>query len=399
MTRTDTGRLSKNASSAMPDAGQPSVWGAVIVAAGSGVRFGGDVPKQFTLLAGERVVSHSVRTFRSLVNHLVVVTPQGDFWRTWWEPPAELNTIQGGRRRQDSVMNGLKFMRSRGVTNVLIHDAARPLADRECIMRVMEATRKSTAVIPVIPVFDTVKTIHGKAVTGTLDREELRLSQTPQGFHLDRLMEVLAAAGDITDEASAFEAAGETVTVVAGSRWNIKLTDREDAELLSSLMNQPGRAIGTGLDFHPFSPNRPLYFCGCRLSDNDGLMGHSDGDVVLHAVADAILSASRLGDIGTLFPPAESEWKDADSSHLLAICVEMVRKAGWEIERLDVTVIGERPRIAPVRDTLIKKLSDIAGILEENIWIKGTTTNTIGELAQGKGVGCSVLAVLVRRIV
>ena len=126
-------------------------------------------------------------------------------------------------------------------------------------------------------------------------------------------------------------------------------------------------------------------------------MGHSDGDVVLHAVADAILSASRLGDIGTLFPPTGSQWKDADSSHLLAICVEKVKTAGWEIERLDVTVIGERPKIAPVREMLINRLSEIAGIAVERIWIKGTTTNTIGELAQGKGVGCSVLAQLARR--
>lgn len=374
-------------------------WGAVIVAAGAGTRFGGDVPKQFTLLAGERVIDHSVRTFKSLVDHLVVVTPQGDHWRVWWEPPSELSTVPGGRRRQDSVMNGLKFMRSQGVTHVLIHDGARPFADRECILRVMEATKESIAVIPVIPLRDTVKKISGDVVGKTLDREELRLSQTPQGFHLERLIQVLATAGDITDEAAAYEAAGEVVTTVAGSRSNIKLTDREDVELLSFLMDKPVRVIGAGLDFHPFDPDRPLYFCGCRLSDTDGLMGHSDGDVVLHAVADAVLSASRLGDIGTLFPPAGSRWKDADSSHLLAICVEMVRKAGWEIERLDVTVIGERPKISPVRDMLMKRLSDIVGISVEKVWIKGTTTNTIGELAQGKGVGCSVLTELVRRTV
>lgn len=397
MARIDAGRLLKNTSSATPIVEQPPIWGAVIVAAGTGSRFGGNVPKQFTLLAGEPVISHSIRIFKPLVAHLVVVTPPGDHWRGWWEPPSELNTVQGGRRRQDSVMNGLKFMCSQGVTHVLIHDGARPLADRECIMRVMEATGKNKAVIPVISVRDTVKRVSGESVTETLDREELRLSQTPQGFHLDRLLEVLAAAGDITDEASAFETAGEVVTTVAGSRRNIKLTEREDAEMLSLFIDKPGRVIGTGLDFHPFDPNRPLFFCGCRLSDTNGLMGHSDGDVVLHAVADAILSASRLGDIGTLFPPGESEWKDADSSHLLAICMEMVRKAGWEIERLDVTVIGERPKIAPTREVFILRLSEIAGIPEEKIWIKGTTTNTIGELAQGKGAACSVLAELVRR--
>ena len=372
-------------------------WGAVIVAAGNGARFGGIVPKQFTPLAGEQVINHSVKIFRPLVDHLVVVTPPGDHWRVLWKPPEGLDTVQGGRRRQDSVMNGLKFMRSLGVTHVLVHDGARPFADRECIARVMEAAAMSTAVIPVISIHDTVKRVHSGYVTETLDREELRLSQTPQGFHLNRLIEVLSAAGDVTDEACAFEAAGEQVTVVDGSRLNIKLTDREDAEMMSLFKDQSHLVIGAGLDFHPFDPARPLFFCGCKLSETDGLMGNSDGDVVLHAVADAILSASRLGDIGTLFPPAELRWKDSDSSHLLAICVEMVQKAGWEIQRLDVTAIGERPRLAPVRSMLIKRLSDIVGIPEDRIWIKGTTTNTIGELAMGKGAGCSVIAQLVRR--
>lgn len=373
-------------------------WGVVIVAAGTGTRFGGDVPKQFTQLAGESVISHSIRAFKSLVDHLVVVTPPGDHWRMWWVPPPWLNTVSGGARRQDSVLNGLQLLRSQGVTHVMIHDGARPLPGVECIKRVMEATGKNVAVIPVIPVRDTVKKLDGDMVMETMNRDELGLSQTPQGFHLEKLIEVLEGAGDITDEASAFEAAGEVVTTVAGTRKNIKLTDREDAELLSFLMDSPVRVLGTGLDFHPFESERPLLFCGCRLSETDGLMGHSDGDVVLHAVADAILSASRLGDIGTLFPPAGSQWKDADSSHLLAMCVEKVKTAGWEIERLDVTVIGERPKIAPVREMLMSRLSEIVGIAVERIWIKGTTTNTIGELAQGKGVGCSVLAQLARRI-
>ena len=373
-------------------------WGVVIVAAGTGARFGGTVPKQFTMLAGKPVIDHSVAIFKPFTDHLVVVTPQQD-WRKWWEPPSDVSTIPGGKRRQDSVMNGLGFLQSEGVTHVLIHDGARPLVDPGCIKRVMEATQRNNAVIPVVPVRDTVKRVNEDEdiVLGTLNRQELRLSQTPQGFHLEKLMEVLEEAGDVTDEASAFEAAGEVVVTVAGNRSNIKITDMEDAELLSFLMKKPQRVLGTGLDFHPFESERPLFFCGCRLSDTHGLMGHSDGDVVLHAVADAILSASRLGDIGTLFPPEVSRWKDADSSHLLAICVEMVQKAGWDIERLDVTVIGERPKIAPVRDLLMKRLSDIAGIPVDRIWIKGTTTNTIGDLARGKGVGCSVLSQLVRR--
>ncbi|MCD6587210.1 MAG: 2-C-methyl-D-erythritol 4-phosphate cytidylyltransferase [Candidatus Fermentibacteraceae bacterium] len=374
-----------------------TLWGAVIVAAGSGSRFGGDVPKQFTLISGERVINYSVRVFSSLVDHLVVVTPAGDEWHRWWTPPPGVDTVHGGRRRQDSVMNGLKFLHSRGVSRVLIHDGARPLADTECVLRVMEALNENVAVIPVIPVRDTVKKVSGNTVEETLPRDELRLSQTPQGFHLPELMEVLADAGDITDEASAFEDAGREVNTVEGSWKNIKITDSSDGELVSLLAGKADRVIGTGLDFHPFDSGRPLYFCGCRLSDTDGLMGHSDGDVVLHAVADAILSASRMGDIGTLFPASDSRWKNADSSLLLGSCVAMVKRAGWEIQRLDVTVIGERPKISPVRELLIHRLAEITDISPEKIWIKGTTTNTIGDLARGTGVGCSVLTELVRR--
>ncbi len=375
-----------------------TLWGAVIVAAGSGSRFGGDIPKQFTVVGGERVINYSVGTFSSLVNHLVVVTPAGEHWRRWWIPPPGVNTVSGGRRRQDSVMNGLKFLRAKGVNRVLIHDAARPLADTDCVLRVMDALDENIAVIPVVPISDTVKRVSGNTVEKTLPREELRLSQTPQGFRLPELMEVLAAAGDITDEASAFEEAGIGVSTVEGSWKNIKLTNSSDGELISLLAGKVERVIGTGLDFHPFDPGRPFFFCGCRLSDTDGLLGHSDGDVVLHAVADAILSASRLGDIGTLFPPSESRWKNADSSVLLGTCVKTVKQAGWSIQRLDVTVIGERPKVSPVRDMLIRRLAELTGISMENIWIKGTTTNTIGDLASGKGVGCSVLTELTRRV-
>jgi 2-C-methyl-D-erythritol 4-phosphate cytidylyltransferase/2-C-methyl-D-erythritol 2,4-cyclodiphosphate synthase len=375
-----------------------TLWGAVVVAAGTGSRYGGEIPKQFIKLGGKAVISYSVELLKALVDSLVVVTPMSDLWHRWWTPPEGVYTVSGGRRRQDSVMKGLEFLQSHGVTHVLVHDGARPLADRGTVERVIDAAKQNSAVVPVIPVRDTVKRVSGDTVTETVSRENLRLSQTPQGFRLNRLMEILSAAGDVTDEASAFEEAGEPVAIVKGSTRNIKLTDSEDAELISQLSGSLQRVIGAGLDFHPFDHSRPLCFCGCRLSETDGLMGHSDGDVVLHAVADAILSASRLGDIGTMFPPSENRWKDADSSLLLRKCIKMIEEAGWEIQRLDVTVIGEKPKIAPVRKQLISRLAEIAGIPVERVWIKGTTTNTIGDLARGTGVGCSVLAELLRRV-
>ena len=380
----------------MKDKADTVVWGAVIVAAGAGKRFGGEVPKQFSVLSGKPIVNYSIETFLPLVDYMVVVTPAEDSWKQFWQPPAGIEIVTGGKRRQDSVLNGLCFLQDKGVTHVLIHDGARPLVDSQCIQRVKSSVKSKVAAIPVIPVSDTVKEISNQTVLKTVNRDTLRLSQTPQGFFVDTLVKVLEEAEDITDEASAYEASGLCVVTVEGQKSNIKLTNREDAVVLSALMEKSERSLGTGLDFHPFSPERPLYFCGCKLSDSDGLQGHSDGDVVLHAVADAILAASRLGDIGSFFPPADPKWKGADSSDLLLFCVKKVREAGWEISMLDVTVIGEKPKITPIRSTLISRLAVITAVSEEKIWIKGTTTNTIGELAQGKGVGCSVLAELVR---
>jgi len=372
------------------------VWGVVIVAAGAGTRFGSEIPKQFTYLAGKPVINYSIEAFFSLVDFLVVVTPKADSWKQFWQPSGVIECIPGGKRRQDSVMNGLNNLLSKGVTHVLIHDGARPLVDSGCIKRVKNSVKEKIAVIPVISVSDTVKKVKNGLVLNTVNRDVLRLSQTPQGFYLDTLVNVLATADDITDEASAYEASGLDVVTVKGQRKNIKLTNREDARVLSAFIDEPCRVLATGLDFHPFSSERPLFFCGCKLSENGGLFGHSDGDVVLHAVADAILAASRLGDIGSFFPPSDPKWKGADSSKLLLFCVKKVREAGWNISRLDVTVIGEKPKITPIRSKLISRLAEITDISEEKIWIKGTTTNTIGELAQGKGVACSVLAELIR---
>ncbi len=380
----------------MVDRIDSDVWGVVIVAAGAGTRFGSGIPKQFTYLAGKPVINYSIEAFFSLVDFLVVVTPLMDSWEQFWQPPAGIECIPGGKRRQDSVMNGLINLQKKGVTHVLIHDGARPLVDSDCINRVKDSVKENVAVIPVISVSDTVKKVKNGLVLNTVNRDVLRLSQTPQGFYLDTLVDVLATADDITDEASAYEVSGLDVVTVEGQRKNIKLTTREDSRVLSAFIDKPERVLGTGLDFHPFSVERPLFFCGCKLSESGGLFGHSDGDVVLHAVADAILAASRLGDIGSFFPPSDLKWKGADSSKLLLFCVKKVREAGWNISRLDVTVIGEKPKITPIRSKLISRLAEITDISEEKIWIKGTTTNTIGELAQGKGVGCSVLAELIR---
>lgn len=371
-----------------------------MVAAGSGSRFGPGIPKQFLPLAGRPLVEWSLSIFADIeeINELVVVLPEsyGES-PIVWRPPSGIETVPGGSRRQDSVLAGLRALKRSDM--VLIHDAARPFPSRECVLRVMERAVVTGGAIPVIPVRDAVKRAGpSDTVSGTVPREDLRLSQTPQGFRLETIIDALERAGDVTDECSAMEAAGHTVHTVSGDRRNIKITDPGDMILAGELARGGGCCrSGTGLDFHPFREDRPLILGGIRLESSGGLAGHSDGDAMLHAVADAVLAAARLGDIGEHFPSSEPRWKDADSAILLRQVMEMVRSGGWEVVQVDVTVIGERPRILPVRGELIAKLAELLDTDPDRVWVKGTTTNTLGDIGAGRGLGCLVHAVL-RRI-
>jgi len=375
-------------------------WGSVIVAAGSGNRFGSDIPKQFLPLGGKPLIDWSIEAFSSIdeIGEIVVVTPSDtSLWKSFWNPPPGVKTVAGGIRRQDSVLAGLHALTAS--KRVLIHDAARPLVSASLIRRVMKGVVSSGAAVPVIPVRDTVKGIsQDSRVLMTVPRDELGMSQTPQGFILEDILRVLENAGDVTDECSAMEHADQAVLAVAGDAWNLKLTDPEDLGILELLSggNMENR-IGTGLDFHPFKSGIPLVAGGCLFESEFGLSGHSDGDVVLHAVSDALLSAARLGDIGVLFPPGDDRWKDADSAHLLKKVCDLIRGEGWNILQIDITVIAEFPKIAPAREAMINRISEITETDPACTWVKGTTTNTLGDIGRGKGMGCLVITRLGRK--
>ncbi|MEN8209396.1 MAG: 2-C-methyl-D-erythritol 4-phosphate cytidylyltransferase [Candidatus Fermentibacteria bacterium] len=371
-----------------------NAWGVVIVAAGSGTRFGSELPKQFLRLRGRTLVDWSIRAFRAIeeIGEIVVVTPADSaVWKPFWNPPAGVSIAAGGLRRQDSVLAGLRTLESSSM--VLVHDAARPLVSPSLIRRVMKGAMDSGAAVPVVPVRDTVKKISPSSIiSGTVPRENLRMSQTPQGFHLDILLRVLEEASEVTDECGAMECAGHEVLAVRGDPENIKLTDPEDLTILESITGEIMESrTGIGLDFHPFEKGIPLLVGGCRIKSDSGLSGHSDGDAVLHAVADALLSASRLGDIGLLFPPEDGRWKGADSAILLGQVCGLVRAEGWKIEQIDITVIASFPRITPIREIMIERIAGITGIQPDKIWIKGTTTNTLGDIGRGKGLGCMAM--------
>lgn len=363
-------------------------WGAVITAAGSGSRYGGALPKQFSLLAGKPLLQWSVDVLSQIMPVVVAVPPEFP-WRDHWSPPPGVVTVDGGVRRQDSVVNGLKALPSPRF--VLVHDGARPGLTAEVAHRVMDAVERHGAAVPGIRVRDTLKLVDRGFVASTVDRSNLWMVQTPQGFVYDHLREVLSGSADVTDESSAMELAGTRVAVVEGDPRNLKLTEPGDRACLGI---GPRFSFGQGLDFHPFSHERPMVAAGCRLGDSGGPAGHSDGDAVLHAAADALLAAASLGDIGTFYPPSDPMWKDADSSLILGGSMERVRAAGWELSRLDLTLVGNMPKVAPNRDMMLDRLSGILSAPRGRIWIKGTTTNTLGDLGRGRGYGCLALAVL-----
>ena len=376
------------------------VWGAVIVAAGGGSRFGGDVPKQFRLLRGRPILDWSIESFLNEpgIRSVVVVLPPDDCWKKWWIPGPGVLLTTGGDRRQDSVINGIRELGN--VTHVLVHDGARPLVSSTLIRRVMENSA-DTGAIPVLPVRDTVRRISDDGVSPgeTVSRKDLWLTQTPQGFSRELLLKVLENSGSVTDEASAMEEAGYRITPVPGDPDNVKLTVPDDMRILESIAgsnNSRDSRIGVGLDFHPFRDDRPLIVAGCRLAEEGGLLGHSDGDVVLHAVADGILSAARIGDIGTLFPPGDERWKDADSGDLLRRVAGMAVEEGFSVRQVDVTLIGERPKVSFHRLPMIQRIAAILEIEPEAIWVKGTTTNTLGDIGRGRGLACTALIVLER---
>lgn len=378
-----------------------AVWGAVVVAAGSGSRYGGGVPKQFLDLGGRPVLDWSLGLLSGLqeMEELVVVLPPDGSWRSLWSPPKDMDLLlaDGGELRRDSVKKGLSALKR--ATYVLVHDAARPLASPDLVRRVMEATLLHGAAVPLIAVPDTIKRVSEEdRLLETVPRRDLRLSQTPQGCLRDRLLEALRAEGAFTDEAAALEAAGFEVAAVRGDPRNIKITTREDMDTARRLKAGPGmrHRSGLGIDFHPFAEGGTLALCGLRFPDIAALKGHSDGDVALHAIADAALSASMLGDIGTLFPPGDPAYEGVDSKSLLGEVRRIVESHGWSFHFVDLTVLGERPRVADHREPMMESIRSILGLDADRVWVKGTTTNSLGDLGRGDGLGAVALVTMER---
>ncbi len=366
-----------------------NVW-TVVVAGGSGARFGG--PKQYETLGHQRVLDWSVAAARHASDGVVLVVPAADAERE--------GGVAGGSSRAESVRAGLAHVPA-DATIVCVHDAARPFADAAVFERVIDAVAAGAdAAVPGIAVIDTIKQVDSEGrVIHTPPRAELSAVQTPQAFRASVLRAAHAAAGDATDDAALVEAAGGTVLVVAGHPDNRKITDPDDLRWARRLV-QGGTVhtevrVGQGFDIHRFSsdPARPLVLGGVVFEGTPGLHGHSDADAVAHAVTDALLGAAGLGDIGQHFPDTDPKWKGADSIELLRHAAALVRDAGWRIGNVDCSVVCEAPKLAPHRMLMQERLSDAAGA---PVTVKGRRAEGLGALGRQEGIACWANAIITR---
>jgi 2-C-methyl-D-erythritol 4-phosphate cytidylyltransferase/2-C-methyl-D-erythritol 2,4-cyclodiphosphate synthase len=372
---------------------------AVIVAAGRGERAGGDTPKQYRTIAGEPMIRPTLRAFldhgRIDVVLPVIQTADEHLYRAAVSGLEKLAPpVQGGATRQASVRAGLEALAASAPELVLIHDAARPFLTGGLISRAIAAAQASGAAVPGIVIADTVKQIDADAmVAETLDRGRLRIVQTPQAFAFDSILDAhrrAAAAGleSFTDDAALAEWAGHRVSVFEGEAGNVKVTTNEDfvrAEILQLAALSDVRT-GIGFDVHAFADGDHLVLGGVRIPHVRGVTGHSDADVVIHALVDAILGALAEGDIGVHFPPSDPQWKGAASERFLTFACERVRARRGMIAHLDVTVVCETPHISPHRDAMRARIAAIAGIPLDRIGVKATTSESLGFTGRKEGI-------------
>jgi 2-C-methyl-D-erythritol 4-phosphate cytidylyltransferase/2-C-methyl-D-erythritol 2,4-cyclodiphosphate synthase len=396
---------------------------AILVAAGKGERLGGGVPKQFLELApGKTMLQMSVDALAGcpLISEIIVAVPEGSVagldTAASASAPARLTEgsvprsdrsdcnlvlVEGGERRQDSVARAFARV-SPDADVIVIHDAARPFASSALVERTIRTAAEHGAAIAALAVVDTVKQTSSRdgarVIAATLPRDTIFLAQTPQAFRRDVLTEAMAAADAlVTDEAMLVERAGFQVHLVDGEAGNIKVTTASDlarARAIASEAQQTSMRIGTGYDLHRLVEGRPLILAGVRIPFDRGLLGHSDADIVCHAVTDAMLGAAALGDIGALFPDTDPRWKDADSLELLRAAAAKVRDAGFAIGNVDVTVIAERPTLRPHVDTMRANLARALGIEVSCIAVKGKTNEGLGETGRGEAMACHAVALL-----
>ena len=373
---------------------------ALVVAAGRGSRFGADRPKQYLPLGGQPVLRHAVSAFTRhprIDGVQVVIRPEDrGLYETAVAGLALPLPAPGGATRQDSVRLGLEALCTQQPRHVLIHDGARPFPDPALIDRVLDGLEHAPATIPCIALRDTIKSVEGRRVRATVDRSRLWRAQTPQGFRFDAILAAhrTLAGRDLSDDSAVAETAGLAPALVEGDENNLKITTAEDLiaaerRLAAGLGDV---RVGQGFDAHAFGPGDRVVICGVEIRHEAGLIGHSDADVGLHALTDAVLGAIGAGDIGQHFPPSDPQWRGAASDRFLYHAAELVRAQGGIIVHVDVTIICERPKIGPYRTAMVGRIASILGIAAGRVSVKATTTDRLGFTGRSEGAAAQAVA-------
>lgn len=379
----------------MPQSPLPST-AALIVAAGQGLRAGQPLPKQFALWHGKPVVRHSVEALAQAgVAPILVAIPEGaDDVAAAALAGLPVSFITGGATRQQSVRLGLEALAIQAPELVLIHDAARPVLSQAVIDRLIAALEGQPGAIPVLPVVDSLTHAQGDLMGSPARREDLRRVQTPQAFRYSAILAAHRAwdgepvAGD---DAQVAQAAGLEIALVEGDEALHKLTFSSD---FAAAM--PAMRVGSGYDVHRLAEGEELWLCGVRIAHSHGLAGHSDADVALHALVDALLGAVGAGDIGQHFPPSDPQWRGASSDRFLTHAVKLVGEAGYSVANVDVTLICEAPKIGPHRGAMRTRLAELLGIDCAWVSVKATTTEQLGFTGRGEGIAAQAVATVAR---
>jgi len=374
---------------------------AVIVAAGRGRRAGGDIPKQYARIGGEAVLRRTVRAFAThpRIGAVVVVIHPDD--RTDAEDATrgfDCQLVYGGETRQESSFNGLKALESSPPDIVLVHDAARPFTSSAVIAAAIDGAGVHGAVLAGIPVVDTIKaTSASSVVLTTVPRDGLWRAQTPQAFRYDLILAAHRSAQEaaLTDDAAVAEAAGHAVVMSEGADENFKITTAADLaradRLAKGTMSDIVTLIGSGFDVHAFEDGDHVTLCGERIAHSQALKGHSDADVALHALTDAILGALAEGDIGQHFPDSDPQWRGSPSDVFLRHALDLVAARNGRLINVDLTIICERPRLQAHREAMIRNLAALTGLPNQRIGLKATTTEKLGFTGRGEGIAAQAV--------
>jgi len=376
----------------------------LIVAAGTGSRVGDNMPKQFLPLGGVPMLRRVMELYAThpAVQHIQVVIGAGQekFYEQIFSPDPKpkklLPPVIGGARRQDSVRLGMYAMAVHGPNYILIADAARPFTTLKIIDDVVNALAPDTAVFAAIPLMDTLK--HQRdGHTQTIPRENHWLTQTPQAFSFAKLLALHQELQheNFTDDVALFEAADLPIHIVPGSARNIKITTAEDFQLAEAILNSSADTrIGHGFDVHRFTIGDHVWLGGVRVPHDRGVEAHSDGDVILHALTDALLGSIGAGDIGQHFPPSDPQWKNASSDQFVQHAMDLLRARGGQVGNADITVLCEAPRIGPHRDAIRTRLAELLGVSVDRVNIKATTTEKLGALGRAEGLAAEAVVLI-----